>query len=168
MSCPQPTAQYGQTPSVTTAPRSREALAAVCGLKGCCRTRRPSAVSMRSRWNTCYLPGKKLERRERPPLPGYGGFAQPDAGGAGVGVEVIGADEAEQGEPVLAGQLHGQAGGGADGGEDRDSRHRRLLHQLEAGPAADEQDPVVQWGAAGEELAADELVQGVVPADVLA
>src|SRR5262245_58162031 len=34
MSWPQPTAQYGQTPSVTVAPRSRDVFAAVCGLYG--------------------------------------------------------------------------------------------------------------------------------------
>src|SRR5690242_9997479 len=103
MSWLQPTAQYGHTLSVTVAPRSREAFAAVCGLKGCACTRRGSAVSTRSRGNTSGLPNKKLDQRQRPTLRGWWGVAQADPAGAGVGVKAVVADEAEQGEPVLAG-----------------------------------------------------------------
>ena len=88
--------------------------------------------------------------------------------GSGVDVEAFGPDEAEQGHAVLAGQLDGQARRRADGRQHRDAGDRRLLHQLEARPAADQQDGVVEGRAAGEERRADELVQGVVPADVLA
>ncbi len=78
------------------------------------------------------------------------------------------ADEAEHGQAVLPGQAHGQARRGAHGRQDGDAGHHRLLHQLEARPAADQQHGLGERRAAGEELAADQLVQGVVPADVLA
>ena len=46
--------------------------------------------------------------------------------------------------------------------------HGRLLDQLEAGPARHEQDPVVERQLAREQPAADQLVERVVPPDVLA
>src|ERR1700704_2641294 len=102
MSCPQPTAQYGQTLSVTVAPRSREVFAAVCllngSLDGC-------ACAKMGRLNiaiTSVLGSESGVRRK-----GQGksviafGLLRPgpwyrlaDALGAGVNVEAILSDEA--------------------------------------------------------------------------
>src|SRR5947209_2806931 len=100
MSWPQPTAQYGQTPSVTTAPRSREALAAVCGLKGWSCTRCRTDVPARSRWNTLMPPDQALEAIR--PAPAVGAFrvqrfgsGQSNTVGTRVGVEMVVADKAK-------------------------------------------------------------------------
>ncbi len=66
------------------------------------------------------------------------------------------------------GGLHREVARGGDGGEDRDAGDGRLLDELEAGPARDQHDPVVERQLAGEQPAPDQLVQRVVPADVLA
>ena len=86
----------------------------------------------------------------------------------GVDVEARPAHEADQ---RLAEPLRGidrEVRRRRDRGEDRNAGDGGLLHDLEAHPAADEEDSIAQREHAGQELRADELVQGVVPADVLA
>ena len=85
-----------------------------------------------------------------------------------VDVEAVAAQEAHQGHAQPLRGLHGEVARGGDGGEQRDARDGGLLDELEAGPARDQQHPVVQRQLAGQQPAPDELVQGVVPADVLA
>ena len=85
-----------------------------------------------------------------------------------VDVEAVAAQEAHQGHAQPLRGLHGEVARGGDGGEQRDARDGRLLDELEAGPARDQQHPVVERQLAGQQPAPDELVQGVVPADVLA
>ena len=94
-------------------------------------------------------------------------YGRIDPAGVGVHVETPVSDEAEQRHPALAGQFDRQAGRGPDGAQDRDAGDRRLLHQLEADPAADQHQSVGQGNPAGEEFRPDQLVQGVVAADVL-
>ena len=71
------------------------------------------------------------------------------------------------GQAGLAGQRDGEAGRGADGDQAADAGRDGLLHQLEPGPAADDQAGL-GGGLAGEHAGAGHLVDGVVPADVLA
>ena len=52
--------------------------------------------------------------------------------------------------------------------DDRDPGDGGLLDDLEADPARDHQDPLVERHRAGEDLRADQLVDGVVATDVLA
>ena len=85
----------------------------------------------------------------------------------GVDVEACVANEAEQRHAALASQVDRQAGRSPDGPEHGDAGDRRLLHQLEADPAAQHDDPARQRDAASEQLGTDQLVQGVVAADVL-
>ena len=68
----------------------------------------------------------------------------------------------------LVGQFHGEAGGRPHGGQQRNAGHQGLLHQFKAGPAADQDAAVGQRNPPGEELRADQFIDGVVPADILA
>jgi len=84
-----------------------------------------------------------------------------------VGVEGGAAAEAEQGDPRLLREVHGEGRGRRDGRERRDAGHVRLLHQLERGAARD----LEHGGAQGQEVLpqgpAHDLVHGVVPPHVL-
>ncbi len=62
----------------------------------------------------------------------------------------------------------GQAGGRADGGQDRDAGHEGFLHKLEAGAAAHEDETVLERHMARENFGADQFVDGVMAADVFA
>ena len=62
----------------------------------------------------------------------------------------------------------GEAGGRRDGAGDGDAGHGRLLDDLEADPARDEKHAVSQRRLAGQKAMPDDLVDGVVAADVLA
>src|SRR5918999_5995717 len=84
-----------------------------------------------------------------------------------VDVEAAAPDEADHGKTEPVGGLDGEAGGGRHGADDRNAGHGGLLHELEADPARQHQDTVRQRKVAGQERPADELVDGVVPADVL-
>jgi hypothetical protein len=88
------------------------------------------------------------------------------APGTGVDVEPVRPDEADHGQAVFPGQAHGEARRGPDRRQDRTARHHRLLHQLEAGSAADQEHAVRDGRGAGEEPGADQFVEGVVEADV--
>jgi hypothetical protein len=83
----------------------------------------------------------------------------------GVDIETFVAEEADEGLSGLFGELDGEAGGGGDGGDDGDASCERLLHDFERRSAADQQDVVVE-GHATEKRVAEDLVDGVVTADV--
>lgn len=57
---------------------------------------------------------------------------------------------------------------GRDRGQDRHAGHPGLLHQLGGCPAADLEHAADQWESPGGQYPADDLVDGGVPADVLA
>src|SRR6266545_6646980 len=86
---------------------------------------------------------------------------------ARVHVESLAARESDERHAVLVRQGDRQAGGRSDRDDKRHARHRGLLHDLEARAAAHGEDPVRQRDAVHEELFADDLVDRIVPADVL-
>ena len=94
--------------------------------------------------------------------------AQVDPLVVGVDVEAVAAQEADERHAEPVGCLDREVRRGRDRGDDRDAGDRRLLDDLEADPAADHQDPVVERHRLREDLRADQLVERVVPADVLA
>src|SRR6476646_10423880 len=85
-----------------------------------------------------------------------------------VNIEPFRPDEPEQCHPVLARPLDGETRRRADRCNNRNSRHERLLNQLEAHASADDEDALMSWQSSGEELTADDLVEGVMTADILA
>ena len=78
------------------------------------------------------------------------------------------AHEAGQGEAGLAGRLDGEGRRGAHRHDRAEAGRPGLLHDLEAGPSAHVQPEVRGRQAVVEEQPAHDLVDGVVPADVLA
>src|SRR5262249_10897527 len=102
MSWPHPTAQYGQTPSMTAAQRRRDDFAAVCALNGC-------GLDATGRLNIGWSSRVEvLSHRQRDSAfridGGGGGRLEADPVGPGVDVEPVGPDEADHGQAVLAGQ----------------------------------------------------------------
>src|SRR3974390_269159 len=65
------------------------------------------------------------------------------------------------------GQLDGQARGRPHRGNDLDTRHRRLLNQLEARAAAQSQDSSPERQLSAQKGSANQFVDGVVTAYVL-
>src|SRR6185437_970605 len=61
---------------------------------------------------------------------------------------------------------YGEAGRGANGGYDGKTGHDGFLDQFEAGPAAEQEDVLVKGQVAFQEGVTDQLVEGVVTADV--
>ena len=94
--------------------------------------------------------------------------AQVDPLVVGVDVEAVAAQEADErhAEPVRG--LDREVRRSRDRGDDRDAGDGRLLDDLEADPAADHEDPAVERHRLGQDLRPDQLVERVVPADVLA
>src|SRR5579884_471776 len=88
--------------------------------------------------------------------------------GVGVDVDGVAAEEGGDGDAAGVGEVYGEAGGGGDGGDDGDAGDECLEDDLEGEAAADEQHAVAQGQVAVEQGAADELVHGVVAADVFA
>src|SRR6185369_15506585 len=86
---------------------------------------------------------------------------------AGIHVEPVAAQEADEGDPEFTCQRYGQAAGRGYGANDGHPRHERFLEDLEAAPAADHDDVVTQRQLALEERPAHELVERVVPSHVL-
>ncbi len=85
----------------------------------------------------------------------------------GVDVEAIALHEAEERHPERPRQVHGKAGGGADGDQDWYPGYERLLHEFEAGASTDAEKTRVQRRTALEELLPNNFVERVVAADVL-
>jgi inner membrane transporter RhtA len=97
-----------------------------------------------------------------------GGRGEGEAAGAGVGVHRGAAQEADQGQAGLLGQAGGERGRGGYRGQHGDAGHAGLLHELEGGPAADQQNVPGQGQPGRAQRPADHLVHRVVPAHVLA
>src|SRR5262249_6406204 len=89
-------------------------------------------------------------------------------GGSRVDVEAALAGEADEHDAGGAGGGDGEGGGGAHGDDGAEPGGPRLLHDLEAGASRDEQAEAGGGEVAVEQHPADHLVDGVVPADVLA
>ena len=89
-----------------------------------------------------------------------------DAMGAGIDVESLLAQEADERDVTLFGVLYGQAGGWTDGSYYSYASHRSFLDELEAGAAAEQEDGIREWEFLFFEGMADELVKSVVTADV--
>ena len=85
-----------------------------------------------------------------------------------VDVEVIVAKEADEGDIEVFCDLDGEAGGSTYGGDHGDPGHEGFLQELEAGSAGEQEQCVAEGSAVGEKLGAEELVDGVVAADVFA
>src|SRR5690349_7260871 len=85
------------------------------------------------------------------------------------GVEDDGAAGAErrQKEIGVLGEFKREDGRSRDGHESADARRYALLHELEAAPACHQHEAVLAVDSAGVE-GADELIEGVVAADVFA
>ena len=88
--------------------------------------------------------------------------------GMGVDVHGVAPEEADQGHAELVGQLDGQAGGRADGGDQGHAGHGRLLDDLEGAPSGHEQHHPGQRQAALGGRPPDRLVDRVVAPDILA
>src|SRR5581483_9820578 len=84
-----------------------------------------------------------------------------------VDVDAAVADEAAEGHPPVASELDRQTRRRTDGDDDRAAGDGRFLDKLEREAAADAEDAVRQGKAALAERPADDLVERVVPADVL-
>lgn len=87
---------------------------------------------------------------------------------AGVDVEGVAAEEADERHPDPLGRLDGQVGWGRDRRDERDPGDRGLLDDLEADPTGYEEQPAVQRQLPGQGGRPDQLVQRIVPSHVLA
>src|SRR6266571_3259346 len=85
-----------------------------------------------------------------------------------VDVEAVAAEKPDQRLAELARKRDRQARRRPHGCEDRDARPDRLLHDLVAGPTAHDQDRIAQRQPRIQEGPADDLVDRIVAADVLA
>ena len=86
----------------------------------------------------------------------------------GVDVEAVAAQEPDERDAQAVRGRDREVGRRGDRAEDRDADDGGLLDDLEADPARDHHDPVVERQGARHHLGSDELVERVVPADVLA
>ena len=92
-----------------------------------------------------------------------------DALGMGVDVGALAAHEADEGLAEAIGRVDREARRRRDRAHDRDAGDRRLLHDLEADPARHHQHGVRRAAARRSSTRVpDQLVERVVPADVLA
>ena len=91
-----------------------------------------------------------------------------DAPRLGVDVERAVADEAAERDPAVGCELDGERRRRADGDEQRAAGDGRLLDELEREAAADAEERAGERQQPVEERAADDLVERVVAADVLA
>ena len=87
---------------------------------------------------------------------------------AAVDVEATVANEAEERHVGVAREIGGEARRGPDGGENRNARRERLLHELVAGAPAHEDQALAERHRPRQPLRPDHLVDRVVTADVLA
>ena len=61
-----------------------------------------------------------------------------DAFGGAVEVEAVGAEEADEGDLIEVGEFDGEAGGGADAGDEGAADHDGFLHEIVADSAAED------------------------------
>src|SRR3712207_7445615 len=92
---------------------------------------------------------------------------EPDPLRSGVHVELATAQEPDEGHPKLPSHVHRQAARRGDGAHDGHPGHETLLHYLVAATSAHHDYVVSQRQTSFQERPADELVGGVVTADVL-
>jgi hypothetical protein len=85
-----------------------------------------------------------------------------------VDVHRAASDEADERHAGLGGQVDRERGRRGHRGQGRDARPQRLLGQLERRPAADLQDATAQREPVLPQRPSDDLVDRVVPVDVLA
>ena len=83
-----------------------------------------------------------------------------------INIEVVVAQEADENDIELPGDLKGKAGGRSDRGYHGHSAHERLLQQLEAGTPGKHEKRLAQGRTVGEKLGAEELIHGIVPSDI--
>src|SRR5437588_7260211 len=106
-------------------------------------------------------------KRSWVPASGRTDFA-PDSLRAAVDVESSVADETEERHVGVAREIRSEARRGAYGRQHGDSCRQRLLHELVARASADEDQALRQRDRPCQPLRADQLVDRVVAADVLA
>src|ERR1700730_7645771 len=87
---------------------------------------------------------------------------------AGINDEAPSAQEADQSQSQFARQLNRETRRRGDRRQQRNSGGNRFLYDLEPAAAADQQHVTTEWQMAAEQRPTDDLVHGVVPADVLA
>jgi len=85
-----------------------------------------------------------------------------------IDVAVLFAKEADEGDIEVFCDLYGEAGGSTYGGDHGNPAHEAFLQELEAGSAGEQEQCVAEGSAVGEKFGAEELVDGVVAADVFA
>src|SRR5579863_3972479 len=78
------------------------------------------------------------------------------------------AQKTNEGQAQFAGELDRKTGGSRNRCKDRNARRQRLLNDFEASSAADEHDEAAERKAIFEQSPPNQLVDCVVPADVLA
>ena len=86
---------------------------------------------------------------------------------AGVHVQRVVAEKADEAHAAGIRELDGEARGSRDGSDERDARHESLLHDLEARAPAHHENVSAQRHVAGEKRRTYYFVHGVVAADVL-
>src|ERR1051326_8200905 len=128
-----------------------------CATSGTLQTR------MRQATRTCLVMQSSSCRFLR----GYGGILL-HAFVAYVNIEATVTDESEEGDVEVACEIDGEGGRRAYGGCDRNSRDDLFLHDFEPGAAAEKENRVVESRASFANIRADQLVDGVVAADVFA
>src|SRR5689334_25337612 len=87
---------------------------------------------------------------------------------ARIAIESLRPNEAQQRHPRFPRQLDGETRWRADCRDDGNPSHQRLLNQLEAHPATDDEYSLMSGQDAGDELGADHFVERIVTPDVLA
>src|SRR5688572_9568985 len=91
-----------------------------------------------------------------------------DSIGPAVDVEAVRLQKPDQRDAELAREFYGERRRRADGRDERHAGHLRFLHELEARAAADDDAASFKRHLATQQRVTDELVERVVPADVLA
>ena len=87
---------------------------------------------------------------------------------AGVDDESLAAQKTYERQSEFTSELYGQARRRRYRCQQRNAGGERLLHDLEAAAAADEQHMSPEWQAAFQESPPDDLVHGIMSADVFA
>src|ERR1043166_2282307 len=87
---------------------------------------------------------------------------------AGVNVEPLITNKSDECHSKFGRKLDRKTRRRSDGGENRNSRHQRLLHKLKTRAAAHKQYFVRQGQFAGEKFGSDDLVESIVTSDIFA
>src|SRR3954465_11325093 len=95
-----------------------------------------------------------------------GRFRSPDPLCPVVDIEVIGAEEPNQSDVELAGDLNREAGWRSHSSNHRDASHERLLQQFKAGATGEHQNAIAQRQSVLEQCSANQLVKRIVTAHI--